>query len=92
MSMTPKVAGALIGPEAAAIAHALEALGTERFRAINGGFIEDIRRLTQMTDADINPAIERMLELGLVQRRGDALVEIITISKERATVLSGGVL
>ena len=92
MSVAVVAAGALLGPISAAVVAALESLGHERFRSINGGFLEDIVYWTQMKPSDINPAIVKLLKLNIIRRRGIALLEVVLIGKERARLLSGGAL
>ena len=72
------VAGRLLGPQAQAVVAALEALGkSDRYRPGPVGFVEDIKRLTSMADADLNPAIESLLHLAVLKRVGDALLTVV---------------
>jgi DNA-binding MarR family transcriptional regulator len=92
MSVASDAAGALLGAEAVAVVCALEALASERYAGVAGGFLSDIARITRLSSADINPAVRDLLALGLIRRRGVALLEVVTLTRLMATRLSEGAL
>lgn len=92
MSVAQTVAGALLGGVAAAVVAALESLGRERDRQLNGGFLDEVLALTSMTPSDVNPIIIKLLELNIIARRGEALLEVCPLTKPLAHQLSGGLL
>ena len=92
MSVPQTVAGAMLGGVAEAVVAALESLGRERDRQINGGFLDEVMMLTSMTASDVNPVVIRLLELGVLARRGEALLEVCPLTKPLAHQLSGGLL
>lgn len=88
-SVSQQAAGALLGGVAVAVVGALECLGRERWRKINGGFVDEILTLTSLTHSDVNPVIINLIKLDVIRRRGTNLLEITPLTHARFKQLTG---
>ena len=93
MASVPQLAaGALLGGVAVAIVGALESLGRERWRKINGGFVDEVLALTSLKHSDVNPVIIDLIKLDIIKRRGHDLLEIVPLTHSRAKQLSNNLI
>ena len=87
--MEAKLAGMLLGPIAATVVRALEALGRERGRQVAGGFPSCVAAIACVSENEAAFYLAALERCGLVERRGRRVCVLRRMSVKEAQSRAG---
>lgn len=84
-----KLAGMLLGPVAATVVRALEALGRDRGRQVAGGFPSCVASIAAVSEPEAAFYLAELERCGLVERRGVRVCVLCRVSAKEAQRRAG---